>query len=103
MPTPPPTHYADGAAVTLRLQNISEINLTEGLLEEGLTAADDIINGTVPGAPFTTPYPEQIVRAATYYAAMDIIDVIFTNMDGTRMPTALAYETRAKEVLVAFI
>ena len=80
MPTPPPTHYADSDIVSLRLSSIKKSDkLNSDLLEEGLTAADDIINAEVPGFPNTNDVPEQIVRAATYYALMDILDVLFTN------------------------
>ena len=95
------SHYADSWEVQLRVKSINA-NLDDDLLEDGLIAADDIINSTVPGAPFTDTIPEQITRAAIYYAAMDIIDILFTN-NANRNPIATNYETRAQKILAPFM
>ena len=96
------SHYADSDAVTLRLKALKTQPIDDDLLAEGLQAADEIIDSTVPGAPFTSTVPYQISRAATYYAAMDILDIMFSNM-ANRNPIATTYETRAKNILVQFI
>ena len=84
--------YADGDTVTLRLASIETATIDPTLLDEGLQSADDYINATVPGSTFTTPIPFQITRAATYYAVMTILDILFSDEAG-RNPVALSLET----------
>jgi len=94
-------HYANEDEVRLRLKSI-KANLDDNLVEDGLNAADDIINSTVPGILNMNPIDPRILRAATYYAAMDIVDIMFTN-NANRNSVATSYETRAKNILTPFI
>lgn len=88
-------HYGNEEAVRTWLAAFDDDEqLTPELLDEALSAADDFINEKVDEKSIPTPTPQLLVRAANYWAKMEILDA-FYNTEEHRSPTAAKYEERA--------
>lgn len=97
--------YADKTWVQTRINGYSD-DLTEGLITQGLGSADVTINTKLKKElrNFTMPttVPTEIVMAANYYAASDILDVLFENEEN-RSAAAKTYESKADSYLESYI
>lgn len=88
-------HYGDEASLRVLLKAFDdETQLTDELIEELLTSADDFILDDIDENSIPSTTPRQLVRAATYWAAKEALD-IFYNTDEDRSPTARHYEKLA--------
>ncbi|KYC53876.1 MAG: hypothetical protein AMQ22_00076 [Candidatus Methanofastidiosum methylothiophilum] len=98
--------YADEDTVRFKTRSISEglggDERYEGILQEGLNAADDWINSKVDESKIPDEIPKNLVRAATFYAAKHILDDYYSDEDN-RKASAITWEKEAKEYLKDFL
>lgn len=96
-------HYGDETSIRTWLAAFDDYEqLTDPLLEEALSAADDFINSRIAEGSLPTPIPSIITRAANYWAEMEILDAFYNTEDG-RSPTAATYERRANYLVEQYI
>lgn len=95
--------YATETAVRKRLGNNLTEDPSEEVIEEGIAAADDIIEGELSAKNISISIPPSIlIRAAIYLAAGDILDSM-TNTDPERAAVAAAWEKRGMSLIERYI
>lgn len=92
--------YADADAVKVRLRQY-EKDVTDDLINECVQSAEDIINNKLIETTLPNPTPDEIKRAATYYASADGLSVLFEGEEDS--PSAVKWEKRANEIIENYI
>lgn len=97
--------YADTTWVQKRLKGYSD-DLDDDILAQGLDSADVTINTKLKkelrNFQMPSTVPTEIVMAANYYAAADILDILFDNEEN-RSAVAKTYESKADAYLESYI
>lgn len=98
--------YTDAAAVTVKLSDVlGNTGSIEGsTMADALQSADDIINSELDAReiPYPETTPDSLIRAATYYAATDILDSM-NKMNQHRNPTAQVWDDKASKLVNNYI
>jgi hypothetical protein len=84
------------------LTNGIEPAIADDLLEAMMIRADNWINSKITETNLPVTIPDSIIDAASYRAAMLILDAMYATRD-QRSPTAVQYEKEANDALEAYL
>lgn len=99
-------NYTDSDAVSTRLKNIAGNggSLDIDRMNEALQTADDLINSQLDESdvPHPATAPDILKRAATFYAAADLLD-ISSNLSENRNPVAKTWDDKGDKLTQNYI